>query len=255
MLALHYGQIIFEGMKAFKMKDGSISIFRIEKHYERFCKSSERMCIPPIPFDRFNEGLQALVEVDANWVPSQDGYSLYLRPFVFASEERFGVKVSEEYKFIIFSGPVGPYYAQALKVKVEDKYRRAANGGTGFAKCAGNYGGAFYPTGLARKQGFDQVSWTDGSAELNIEESGTMNVMFLINDVLVTPAVSDSILDGVTRDSFITLAKDMGYKVEERQRQDGQHQHQAARHEFLRLGQPDGKHHQQRRQEHVHQNE
>ncbi len=216
MLALHYGQIVFEGMKAFKMKDGSISIFRVEKHYDRFCKSMERMCIPAMSFDHFNEALKTLIKLDAAWVPGTEGSSLYIRPFVFASEERFGVKVAEEYKFIIFSGPVGPYYSNPLKVKVEDKYRRAARGGTGSAKCAGNYGGAFYPSSLARKEGFDQVLWTDGSADLNIEESGTMNVMFMINDVFVTPPLSDSILDGVTRDSFITIAKDMGIKIEER---------------------------------------
>lgn len=216
MLGLHYGQLIFEGMKAFKMKDGNISIFRMDKHYERFCKSMERMCMPVMSFEHFTEALKALVKVDAAWVPSAVGSSLYIRPFVFASEERFGVKVAEEYKFMIFSGPVGPYYSNPLKVKFEDKYRRAARGGTGSAKCAGNYGGSFYPTSLARKQGFDQVIWTDGSDELNVEESGTMNVFFLINNVLVTPALSDSILDGVTRDSFITLAKGMGIKVEER---------------------------------------
>jgi branched-chain amino acid aminotransferase len=216
MLALHYGQIVFEGMKAFKMKDGNISIFRMDKHYERFCRSMERMCIPAMSFERFNEAIKALVKADADWVPANEGSSMYIRPFVFASEERFGVKVAEEYKFIIFTGPVGPYYSNPLKVKVEDKYRRAARGGTGSAKCAGNYGGAFYPSNLARKEGFDQVLWTDGSADLNIEESGTMNVMFLINEVVVTPPLSDSILDGVTRDSFITIAKDMGYKVEER---------------------------------------
>jgi len=216
MLALHYGQVVFEGMKAFKMKDGSVSIFRVERHYNRFCKSMERMCIPAMSFEHFNEALKALIKLDAAWVPSAEGASLYIRPFVFASEERFGVKVADEYTFIIFTGPVGPYYSKPLKVKVEDKYRRAARGGTGSAKCAGNYGGAFYPSNLARQQGFDQVLWTDGSPDLNIEESGTMNVMFLIGDMLVTPPISDSILDGVTRDSFITLAKDMGYKVEER---------------------------------------
>jgi len=216
MLALHYGQIVFEGMKAFKMKDGNLSIFRAEKHYERFCRSMERMCIPEMSYETFLEGLKALVKVDAAWVPGSDGASLYIRPFVFASEERFGVKVAEEYKFIIFTGPVGPYYANPLKVKVEGKFRRAARGGTGSAKCAGNYGGAFYPLQLARKEGFDQVLWTDASADLNIEESGTMNVMFIIDGTLVTPPLSDSILDGVTRDSFLTLAKQMGYKVEER---------------------------------------
>src|SRR5665213_2912620 len=122
MLALHYGQIVFEGMKAFKMKDGNISIFRMEKHYDRFCKSMERMCIPAMSFEHFNEALKTLIKLDAAWVPGTEGSSLYIRPFVFASEERFGVKVAEEYKFIIFSGPVGPYYSSPLKVKVEDKY-------------------------------------------------------------------------------------------------------------------------------------
>ena len=216
MLALHYGQTVFEGMKAFKMKDGNISIFRVDKHYSRFCKSLERMCMPSVPFEMFIEGLKTLIKTDAAWVPASDGASLYIRPFVFASEERFGVKVAEEYKYIVFTGPVGPYYAKPLKVKVEESYRRAARGGTGFAKCAGNYGGAFYPLSLARKAGFDQVLWTDGSADLNIEESGTMNVLFVIDGVIVTPPLSDSILDGVTRDSILTLAKGLNYKVEER---------------------------------------
>jgi branched-chain amino acid aminotransferase len=216
MLALHYGQVVFEGMKAFKMKDGNISIFRVDKHYERFCRSLERMCMPSVPFEIFREGLVTLIKTDADWVPATDGAALYIRPFVFASEERFGVKVAEEYKYIVFTGPVGPYYAQPLKVKVEESYRRAARGGTGFAKCAGNYGGAFYPLSLARKAGFDQVLWTDGSADLNIEESGTMNVLFVIDNAIITPPLSDSILDGVTRDSILTLAKGLGYKVEER---------------------------------------
>ncbi len=216
ILALHYGQMVFEGMKAFKMKNGNISIFRIKKHYERFSKSLERMCMEPVPFEIFSQGLIELIKVDAAWVPDTEGSALYIRPFSFASEERFGVKVSDEYRFIIFSGPVGPYYSKPLRVKVEDKYMRASRGGTGFAKCGGNYGASFYPLQQAKKEGFDQVLWTDGSADLNIEESGTMNVMFVINNILVTPPLSDSILDGVTRDSFITIAKDMGYKVEER---------------------------------------
>jgi branched-chain amino acid aminotransferase len=216
MLALHYGQTVFEGMKAFKMKDGNISIFRVDKHYQRFCKSLERMCMPSVPFEVFLEGLKTLIKTDAAWVPDTDGAALYIRPFVFASEERFGVKVAEEYMYIVFTGPVGPYYAKPLKVKVEESYRRAARGGTGFAKCAGNYGGAFYPLSLARKEGFDQVLWTDGSVDLNIEESGTMNVLFVIDGIIVTPPLSDSILDGVTRDSILTLAKGLGYKVEER---------------------------------------
>lgn len=216
MQALHYGQSVFEGMKAFRMVDGKISIFRIDKHYERFLKSLERLAMAEVPYELFAEGLKALVQLDAAWVPSSEGSSLYIRPFAFASEEVFGAKPSDEYEFIIFTGPVGPYYPKPIRVKIEDQYIRAARGGTGFAKCAGNYGGAFYPAALARKEGFDQVLWTDGSPELNIEESGTMNVFFLIDNVLVTPPLSDTILDGITRDSYLILAKEMGYDVQER---------------------------------------
>lgn len=216
ILALHYGQMVFEGMKAFHIKDGNISIFRIEKHYERFMRSLERMCMPPMSYRLFEESITNLIKLDAAWVPKNAGSSLYIRPFIFASEERFGVKISSEYKYIIFSGPVGPYYDKPLRVKVEHQYVRAARGGTGSAKCAGNYGASFYPAHLAKMQGFDQVLWTDGSPELNIEESGTMNVMFVMDGVLVTPPLSDSILDGVTRDSFLTLAHELGVHTEQR---------------------------------------
>jgi branched-chain amino acid aminotransferase len=215
-LALHYGQTIFEGMKAFRMEDGRINIQRIEKHHERFVKSAERMCMALIPKEIFAEGLQQLIELDSAWVPSKAGDALYIRPFMYASEERFGVKISEEYRFVIFTGPVPSLYANPIKVKVETDYIRAARGGTGFAKCGGNYGAAFYPTMLARKEGYDQVLWTDAATNSFIEESGTMNAMFVIDGVLVTPAVSDSILDGITRDSLLTLANDLGYTTEER---------------------------------------
>ncbi len=215
-LALHYGQTVFEGMKAFRMKDGRINIFRIDKHYERFVRSLNRMCMAAPSKEIFVEGLSQLIRLDEAWVPAQSGNALYLRPFVFASEARFGVKVSEEYRFIIFTGPVPTLYADPIKVKVETEYIRAAKGGTGFAKCGGNYGAAFLPTQQARKEGYDQVLWTDGIEHKYIEESGMMNVMFVINDTLVTAPLSDSILDGVTRDSLLTLAKDLGYKTEER---------------------------------------
>jgi branched-chain amino acid aminotransferase len=215
-LALHYGQTVFEGMKAFRMKDGRVNIFRMDRHYDRFVKSLERMCMAVPSWEIFSEGLTRLVETDKDWVPSSRGSSLYLRPFVYASEARFGVKVSEQYRFVIFSGPVPDLYTKPIRVKVETEYIRAANGGTGFAKCGGNYGGAFYPTQLARQQGFDQVLWTDSSEHQYIEESGMMNVMFVINDTLVTPPLSDSILDGVTRNSLLTLAADLGYKTDER---------------------------------------
>lgn len=216
-LALHYGQTVFEGMKAFHMQDGNINIFRIARHYERFVKSLQRMCMAVVPEEIFTEGLTQLIKIDKAWVPVQEGSSLYIRPFVYASESKFGVNVSSEFRFVIFTGPVGPYYAKPLKVKVETDYIRAAKGGTGFAKCGGNYGGAFFPTHLARQQGYDQVLWTDAAENKFIEESGTMNVMFIINNTLITPPASDTILDGITRDSLLTLAKDMQYKTEERQ--------------------------------------
>ena len=142
--------------------------------------------------------------------------SLYIRPFMFASESRFGVKISDEYRFVIFTGPVPALYANPIKVKVETEYIRAARGGTGFAKCGGNYGGSFLPTKKAKEEGYDQVLWTDSKENKFIEESGMMNVMFVINDTIVTPPLSDSILDGVTRDSLLTIAKRLGYKTEER---------------------------------------
>ena len=215
-LALHYGQTVFEGMKAFRMDDGRINIFRIDRHYDRFVKSLERMCMPPIPKEIFTEGLLQLVELDKAWVPAQPGHALYLRPFMIATEARFGVKISDQYRFIIFTGPVPSLYADPIKVKVETQYIRAAKGGTGFAKCGGNYGGAYYPTLQARLQGYDQVLWTDAKENKYIEESGMMNVMFVIGDKLVTPPLSDSILDGITRDSLLTIAEDLGFITEER---------------------------------------
>lgn len=215
-LALHYGQTVFEGMKAFRMTDGRINIFRMDKHYDRFARSLHRMCMAIPPADIFTEGLTRLVELDRGWVPKQTGAALYLRPFVYASEAKFGVKISEQYRFVIFTGPVPELYASPIKVKVETNYVRAARGGTGFAKCGGNYGAAYYPTKLAREEGYEQVLWTDAKEHKYIEESGMMNAMFVINDKLVTPPVSDSILDGVTRDSLLTLASALGYETEER---------------------------------------
>lgn len=215
-LALHYGQSIFEGMKAFYMQDGSVNIFRIEKHFERLNKSLHRMCMPEIPMQLFSESLHQLIKLDKDWVPKTEGSALYIRPFVFASEARFGVKVSEKYKFIIFTGPVPTLYQKPIKVKIEREFIRAAKGGTGYAKCCGNYGGSFYPTQLAREEGYDQLLWTDASENEYIEESGFMNVMFVINGILITPPLSDSILDGVTRDSLLHIAKDLGISIEER---------------------------------------
>jgi branched-chain amino acid aminotransferase len=215
-LALHYGQSVFEGMKAFRMPDGRVNLFRLPKHHDRLSKSLDRMCMAIVPEAIFIEGIKKLAEVDKAWIPTDPGTSLYIRPFVFASEAKFGVKVSDEYKFVVFSGPVGAAFQKALKVKVETDYVRAAKGGTGYAKCAGNYGGAYYPTQKAKEAGYDQVLWTDGKEHKFIEESGMMNAMFVIDSKLVTPPLSDSILDGITRDSLLTLAKDLDIPVEER---------------------------------------
>ncbi len=214
MLSIHYGQSVFEGMKAFKNSKGEVNIFRPQRHAQRLNKSLERMCMPAIPEELFMNSLAAIVDIDRDWIPTSEGSALYLRPFVFATEARLGVKISDNYYFIIISSPVGPYFSKPVRVKVEEEYVRAAEGGTGFAKCAGNYGGAFYPTELAKKQGFDQIIWTDAKEHKYIDESGAMNVMFVINGKLVTPKLSTSILDGVTRDSIITLAKEMGMEVE-----------------------------------------
>jgi branched-chain amino acid aminotransferase len=215
-LALHYGQTVFEGMKAFMMEDGRINIFRIEKHYERLVKSLERMCMAIIPREIFVDGLKQLVELDKDWIPRSKGSALYLRPFMYASEAKFGIKISDEFRFIIFTGPVAEFYANPIKVKVERKFTRAAAGGTGYAKCGGNYGAAYYPTKLAREEGFDQVLWTDGKNHEFIEESGMMNVMFVIDGKLISPPPSDTILNGITRESLLRVAGDLGYAYEER---------------------------------------
>jgi branched-chain amino acid aminotransferase len=215
-LCLHYGQTVFEGMKAFRMQDGAINIFRMHKYYGRFVRSLTRMCMAVPPKVIFAEGLRALVKLDRAWVPKQVDSALYLRPFVIATEARFGVKVSSDYRFIIFTGPVGTLYADPIKVKVETEYIRAARGGTGYAKCGGNYGGSYFPTQQARKEGYDQVLWTDARDNKFIEESGMMNVMFVIDGKLLTAPLSDTILDGITRESLLILAKDLGYEVEER---------------------------------------
>lgn len=216
MLSLHYGQSVFEGMKAFYMNNGKINIFRPHRHHDRLQRSLARMCMPGIPEDMFIQSLHALVELDKAWIPKGEGASLYLRPVVFATESRLGVKVADEYKFIILTTPAGAYLNKPFRLKVEDTYVRTAEGGPGFAKCAGNYGGAFYPSQLAKQQGFDQVLWTDHKEHKYIDEVGMMNVMFMIGGKLVTPKLSTAILDGVTRDSILTLAKDMGVPTEER---------------------------------------
>ncbi len=212
----HYGQTVFEGMKAYRLSDDRISVFRPDKHHERLNKSLVRMGMPPVPEALFMDALHELITLDKQWVSALPGYSLYIRPFVIASEARIGARAASEFMFMIVCSPMAKYYDKPLRVKVETQFARAAEGGVGAAKCGGNYGGAFYPTMLAQQQGFDQVLWTDGKHHEFIEESGTMNVMFLLEDVLVTPPLGGTILDGVTRDSVLTLAKDSGVPVEER---------------------------------------
>lgn len=215
-LCLHYGQTVFEGMKAFRMEDGKINLFRPEKHYERFVKSLRRMCMPVVPYELFIQSLDELIDLDRDWVPNDEDGSLYIRPFMIATEPRIGVKVSDEYLFMVVATPAYAYYSEPLTVKLETNYSRAADGGTGAAKCGGNYGGAFYPTQLAREAGFDQVIWTDARTHTYIEESGTMNLMFYWNGKLITPRLSGTILDGVTRDSLLALAASLGISVETR---------------------------------------
>ncbi len=216
MLSLHYGQSVFEGMKAFKNKDGDICIYRPDKHAKRLNKSLARMCMPEIDNEFFIQWLHAIVEFDQAWIPTTEGASLYLRPFVFACEPKIGVKIADQYKFIMLTSPCAAYFSKPTRLKVEDTFVRAAEGGTGFAKCAGNYGGAFYPTQLARQQGFDQVLWTDAKEHKYIDEAGVMNVMFVINGKLITPKLTTALLDGVTRDSILTLAPGLDMEVEER---------------------------------------
>jgi branched-chain amino acid aminotransferase len=215
-LALHYGQTIFEGMKAFGMEDGAVNIFRPDKHYQRLTLSAERLCMPVIPQEIFTEGLRQLVELDRAWVPAEAGSALYIRPFMIATEARLRVKVSSKYRFAIVACPVGPYYQQPVRVKVETDFVRAPRGGTGYAKCGGNYGASMYPAQRAREEGYDQVLWTDAKEHRYIEESGAMNVLFVIDGMLVTPPLSDSILDGVTRDSLLRIAVRKGIPVAER---------------------------------------
>lgn len=213
---IHYGQSIFEGLKAYKDKDGNPVIFRPDKNIERMNISAERMCIPHIPEDMFMEAMQQLLELDKDWIPNRKGTALYIRPVAFATDDYIGIRPSSNYKFMIFTCPVGSYYAEPVKVKIEKKYTRSAAGGTGYAKAAGNYAGSLYPAKLAQEKGYHQLVWTDHKEHAYIEESGTMNIMFVIGDKLITPATGDTILKGITRDSVLTLARDWGMKVEER---------------------------------------
>ena len=214
--ALHYGQSIFEGIKAYKDRDGRPLIFRPYDNFRRFNVSAERMMMPSVPEEIFIEGMRRLIELDRDWIPMKSDYSLYIRPFMFATEDAIGVKASDTYKFMILLSPTGPYYSAPMRIYVEEKYTRAAKGGFGFAKAAGNYGGAMLATAEAKKQGYDQVLWTDAFEHKYIQEIGTMNVFFVIGDRVLTPDLeAGTILEGVTRDSAIELLRDEGYTVEE----------------------------------------
>lgn len=213
---LHYGQSVFEGMKAYKNMKGEAILFRPLDNFVRLNKSAVRMCIPELPEELFMGGLTELIRLDAQWIPDRPGTSLYVRPFIFASDDYIGIRPSDTYKFIIFTCPVGAYYSQPVSVKIETKFSRAFEGGTGYAKTGGNYASSLFPAMLAQEKGYHQLVWTDGKSHQYIEESGTMNVMFVIDGKLITPPTGDTILKGVTRDSALTLARDWGYTVEER---------------------------------------
>ena len=216
--AIHYGQSVFEGMKATKAENGDVFLFRPEMNAKRFRESCERMCMATIPDDIFVELIRKLVDIDRDWISTKEDYSLYIRPFMFATDDFIGVKPSETYKFVIFTCPVGTYYTEPVSVKIEEFYTRAAAGGAGIAKTAGNYGAALYPAKLGQLNGFHQLVWTDAKEHKYIEESGTMNILFVINGVLVTPSEeSDTILRGTTKRAVIEVAKSWGMKVEERQ--------------------------------------
>jgi len=212
----HYGQAIFEGMKAYKNKEGKILLFRPLDNLKRLNTSAERLCMPTIDEDLFMSGLTELLRVDSDWIPNSDEKSLYIRPFMIADSEYIRATPSSSYRFMIITSPTASYYKGETKLKIEEKFARSVKGGTGFAKAAGNYAAAFAPTKHAQNDGYTQVIWTDAKNHEYIEESGTMNIMFRINDTLITPKLSESILGGITRDSVLAIAKQKGIDVEER---------------------------------------
>ncbi|GIM58076.1 branched-chain amino acid aminotransferase [Capnocytophaga canimorsus] len=212
----HYGQAVFEGMKAYKDDAGDIFLFRPFENYRRLNKSSKRLAIPEFPEEWFDQGLRQLLKIDSDWIQKGFGNSLYIRPFVIATAPGVMASPSKEYMFFIITSPVQSYYGGDVKVKIADYYSRAANGGFGAAKAAGNYAGQFYPTQLAIEEGYQQIIWTDDTSHEYLEEAGTMNLFFRIDDTLITCPTSDRILDGVTRKSVITMAEKLGIKVEVR---------------------------------------
>ncbi len=212
---LHYGQAIFEGVKAYKDANGNATIFRPYDNWRRMNRSAVRMAMPEVPEELFIEGMRHLVEVDKNWIPNSEDTSLYIRPFMLAIDEFIGVRPAEKFMFIIITSPAGPYYNKPVSIYVQDQYVRAFPGGIGFTKAAGNYGMSMYPTQKIKEMGYDQILWTDGFEHKYVQEIGTMNVFFVIGDKVITPdASNDLILEGVTRDSVITLLREKGITVE-----------------------------------------
>ncbi len=212
----HYGQSIFEGMKAYKDEQGGVFLFRPLENWKRLNKSAERLAIPRLPESHFMDGLMALLQLEQDWVPQNLGSSLYIRPFMFASGTGFHASPADAYKFIIALAPSGAYFSGKVKVLIEETYSRAANGGVGYAKAGGNYAGQFYPTQLAVDKGYQQVIWTDDNKHEYIEEAGAMNVFVRINDTLITAPTNDRILDGITRKSILDIAADKGVATEVR---------------------------------------
>lgn len=218
-IVLHYGQETFEGMKAYKSKAGEVLLFRPEMNAKRFANSNRRLQMPALEVDDYIKAVVELVKVEQDWIPTGEGESLYIRPFMYAYEAAIGVRPASNYKFIIILSPVGAYYPEGVnpvRIYVEEEFSRTAPGGTGIAKCGGNYAGSLPAQVRAAELGFTQVLWLDAKTKKNVEEVGAMNVMFLIGDTVVTPQLGDTILPGITRDSIIHLLKHKGVKVEER---------------------------------------
>ena len=217
-VALHYAQETFEGLKAYRAPDGSVQLFRPEMNAKRMVNSNKRLCMPEIPVEMFVEACRALVEVDADWVPSEPGTSLYIRPFMFTSEGQLALHSCSQFIFAVIASPVGAYFAEGInpvKILVEDEYVRAVRGGTGFAKCGGNYAAAMAGQEKAEAMGYSQVLWLDGVERKYVEEAGGMNFMYMINGEFWTAPIEGTVLPGVTRDSIIHILKDWGIPVRE----------------------------------------
>jgi branched-chain amino acid aminotransferase len=219
LCTLHYGQAVFEGLKAFYRQDGTISLFRPERYHARLNRSNQRLCIPALDWELFIEGLKELLKLDQGWVPKKRGYSLYIRPFIFATDNFLGVHVSKTYLFMIITSPVGAYYKEGMnpvRLITSGEYVRAVKGGVGAAKTPGNYAASLLPAEEAQKKGFTQVLWLDGIENRYVEEVGTMNIFFVIDGGLVTPPLEGSILGGITRETVLELGRSWGMPVTER---------------------------------------